>query len=66
MTQKRVRRRWPHRWGIAKVPPDASTEFDDAAYDGGVSGGAYTRHIVLAAVVIALVAGLWAWASGQG
>jgi hypothetical protein len=65
VAETRVRKRWRHRWGIARAPRDASADFDDAAYDGGVSGGAYTRHIVLAALVIAAITGLWAWAGGQ-
>ena len=57
MPRKRRRLRLP----FVRHPHDASHEFDDASYDGGVSGGAYLRHVVLAVVVIAVVAAVLRW-----
>ncbi|WP_157006284.1 hypothetical protein [Luteibacter yeojuensis] len=45
------------RLPFTRHPRDASRDFDDASYDGGMSGGAYTKHIVAGvAVLIVLVA----------
>ncbi|KAF1007871.1 MAG: hypothetical protein GAK28_01347 [Luteibacter sp.] len=45
------------RLPFVRHPRDASHDFDDASYDGGISGGPYFRHIVLAVIlVVALVA----------
>jgi hypothetical protein len=60
------RRRWPRRLRRVLRPRDASADFDDTAYDGGVSGGAYARHILLAAVLILLAAASWAWLDPHG
>jgi hypothetical protein len=57
MPRKRRRLRLP----FVRHPHDASHEFNDASYDGGVSGGAYLRHVVVAVVVIALIAALARW-----
>ena len=64
MAAKASARRWRHRLKRVMRPRDASADFDDTAYDGGVSGGAYTRHILLAALVIAALVGLWRCAGG--
>ncbi len=51
------------RLPFVRHPRDASHDYDDASYDGGgASGGAYLRHIVIAAVVLALLAALLRWA----
>lgn len=47
------------RLPFVRHPRDASHEFDDASYDGGMSGGAYTKHVVVGVVVlIVLIAAL--------
>jgi hypothetical protein len=66
MSAKPGRRRWRQHLRRVLRPRDASADFDDTAYDGGVSGGAYTRHVVLAALVVFVLAGLWAWLDGRG
>lgn len=66
MARTKGRARWQNRLSRVRRPRDASTDFDDTAYDGGVSGGAYTRHIVVAALLIAVLAALWMWLSGRG
>jgi hypothetical protein len=50
------------RLPFVRHPRDASHEFDDASYDGGVSGGAYLRHIVVGALVLAVVLACLRWA----
>lgn len=57
MPRKRRRLRLP----FVRHPHDASHEFDDASYDGGVSGGAYARHIVLAALAIIILLAIVRW-----
>lgn len=49
------------RLPFVRHPHDASHEFDDASYDGGVSGGAYLRHVIVVAVLIAIVAAILRW-----
>lgn len=49
------------RLPFVRHPRDASHEFDDASYDGGVSGGAYLRHVVVVAVVLALIGAILRW-----
>ncbi|HEY4292439.1 hypothetical protein [Luteibacter sp.] len=52
-SKRRKRLRLP----FVRHPRDASHDYDDASYDGGISGGAYLRHVViLAAILVALVA----------
>ncbi|MGN6479581.1 hypothetical protein [Luteibacter sp.] len=43
------------RLPFIRHPRDASHEFDDASYDGGVSGGAYMKHIVVAVVILIIL-----------
>jgi hypothetical protein len=43
------------RLPFVRHPRDASHEFDDASYDGGISGGAYTKHIVVAVVILIIL-----------
>jgi hypothetical protein len=43
------------RLPFVRHPRDASHEFDDASYDGGISGGAYTKHIVAAVVILIIL-----------
>jgi len=42
-------------------PRDASHDYDDASYDGGATGGAYLRHIVIVAIVLAVVVAVLHW-----
>ena len=49
------------RLPFVRHPHDASHEFDDASYDGGVSGGAYLRHVLVVAALIAIVAAILRW-----
>lgn len=56
------RRKKRFRLPFVRHPRDASHDYDDASYDGGATGGAYLRHIVIAAVAIALLAALLRWA----
>lgn len=56
------RRRKRLRLPFVRHPRDASHDYDDASYDGGVSGGPYLRHVLLAALLIAVVAVLLRWA----
>ncbi|UPG95219.1 hypothetical protein [Luteibacter aegosomatissinici] len=49
------------RLPFVRHPRDASHEFDDASYDGGVSGGAYTRHIVLFVIAAIVFAAVLRW-----
>jgi hypothetical protein len=51
-----ARRRRRSRLKSVRRPHDASHEFDDADYDGGVSGGHFL-HVVIGAVV-AIIVGL--------
>ncbi|GAA0910679.1 hypothetical protein KR767_03535 [Luteibacter anthropi] len=46
------------RLPFVRHPRDASQEFDDASYDGGISGGSYLRHVVLAVVILTILAGV--------
>lgn len=50
------------RLPFIRHPRDASHEFDDASYDGGVSGGSYTRHIIIAALIVIVLLALLRWA----
>lgn len=43
------------RLPFVRHPRDASHDFDDASYDGGASGGAYLRHIIVVAVLLAVI-----------
>ena len=49
------------RLPLIRHPRDASHDFNDASYDGGVSGGAYTKHIVIAALVLIVLAAIARW-----
>jgi hypothetical protein len=55
----RKRRRLP----FVRRPHDASHEYDDASYDGGVSGGPYLRHIVIGVVVLIVIVTIVRWAT---
>ncbi|NID17210.1 hypothetical protein [Luteibacter yeojuensis] len=50
------KRRKRLRLPFVRHPRDASHDFDDASYDGGTSGGAYLRHVVILAIVLAAIA----------
>ena len=50
------------RLPFVRHPRDASHDFNDASYDGGVSGGAYLRHIVVAVVLVVVVVSVLRWA----
>jgi hypothetical protein len=49
------------RLPFIRHPRDASHEFDDASYDGGISGGAYARHLVVGAIVLIVILALLRW-----
>ncbi len=49
------------RLPFVRHPRDASRDYDDASYDGGVSGGAYTRHVIVAAIALAVIAAVLRW-----
>ncbi|WP_285406637.1 hypothetical protein [Luteibacter sp. ME-Dv--P-043b] len=51
------------RLPFVRRPRDAKGDFDDANYDGGVSGGAYLRHIVMVAVLLVVIAGILRWST---
>jgi len=55
-------RRRKFRLPFVRHPHDASHEYDDASYDGGVSGGAYLRHVVMAVVVVIVLSVVVRWA----
>ncbi|MGE7139269.1 hypothetical protein ACQKIE_16705 [Luteibacter sp. NPDC031894] len=55
------KRRKRLRLPFVRHPRDASHDYDDASYDGGVSGGAYLRHVVMVAAVVIAVAALLRW-----
>ena len=50
------------RLPFVRRPHDASHEYDDASYDGGVSGGPYLRHIVIGAAIVIAIIALLRWA----
>jgi len=50
------------RLPFVRHPRDASHDYDDASYDGGVSGGPYLRHVVVIVVVVAVIAAILRWA----
>ncbi|QWT18843.1 hypothetical protein KPL74_13945 [Bacillus sp. NP157] len=56
--------RKPRRFRLPFVrhPRDASHDYNDASYDGGVSGGAYTRHIVIGVIVVVTLVAVLRWA----
>jgi len=54
----RKRRRLP----FVRHPRDASHDYDDASYDGGVSGGPYLRHIVIGVTLAVIVGAILRWA----
>lgn len=56
-TKRRKRLRLP----FVRHPHDASHEYDDASYDGGVSGGAYLRHVLIVVIVLAAIAAILRW-----
>jgi len=56
-----AKRRKRLRLPFVRHPRDASHDYDDASYDGGVSGGAYLRHVVIVAVLLAVVAAILRW-----
>ncbi|WP_413624218.1 hypothetical protein [Luteibacter sp. Lutesp34] len=58
MTPKRRKRL---RLPFVRHPRDASHDYDDASYDGGATGGAYLRHIVIVAIVLAVVVAALHW-----
>lgn len=43
------------RLPFVRHPRDATHDFDDASYDGGASGGAYLRHIVVVVVLLGVI-----------
>lgn len=49
------------RLPFVRRPHDASHEYDDASYDGGVSGGPYLRHIVTGVVVLIFIIAILRW-----
>jgi hypothetical protein len=49
------------RLPFVRHPRDASHDFNDASYDGGVSGGAYLRYVILIAIVLGLIGALLHW-----
>lgn len=51
------------RLPFVRHPRDATRDFDDASYDGGVSGGAYLRHIMVVAALLALVGLILRWST---
>jgi len=55
------KRRKRLRLPFVRHPRDASHDYDDASYDGGVSGGAYLRHVVILAIALILVIALLRW-----
>jgi hypothetical protein len=57
------RRKKRLRLPFVRHPRDASHEYDDASYDGGVSGGRYLRHVVAVAAAIILLVALLRWAT---
>jgi hypothetical protein len=56
MPRPRSRRRL--RLPFVRRPRDASHDYDDASYDGGVSGGPYVRHILWGAALLIIVLAL--------
>jgi len=50
------------RLPFVRHPRDASHDYDDASYDGGVSGGPYLRHIVIGVAVVVVVVAILRWA----
>jgi hypothetical protein len=50
------------RLPFVRHPRDASHEFDDASYDGGVSGGAYLRHVVVVVALLIAIGSILRWA----
>lgn len=57
MPKRRKRLRLP----FVRHPRDASHDYDDASYDGGVSGGAYLRHVLMVAIALAVIAAILRW-----
>lgn len=49
------------RLPFVRHPRDASHEYDDASYDGGVSGGPYLRHIVTGVVILIAIVAILRW-----
>jgi hypothetical protein len=49
------------RLPFVRHPRDASHDYDDASYDGGVSGGSYLRHIVAGVVILVIVVAILRW-----
>jgi hypothetical protein len=49
------------RLPFVRHPRDAKGDFDDASYDGGVSGGAYLRHIMVVSVLLGAIAVILRW-----
>ncbi|WP_426285577.1 hypothetical protein [Luteibacter sp. E-22] len=56
-----VKRRKRLRLPFVRHPRDASHDYDDASYDGGASGGAYLRHVLIVVLVLAVVAAIARW-----
>jgi hypothetical protein len=56
-SKRRKRLRLP----FVRHPRDASHDYDDASYDGGVSGGAYLRHVLIVVVAVAVIAAILRW-----
>lgn len=56
-SKRRKRLRLP----FVRHPRDASHDYDDASYDGGVSGGAYLRHVLMVAIALAVIAAILRW-----
>ncbi|MEZ2419294.1 hypothetical protein [Luteibacter sp. RCC_6_2] len=56
-----AKRRKRLRLPFVRHPRDASHDYDDASYDGGVSGGAYLRHVLIVVLALAVVAALARW-----
>jgi hypothetical protein len=49
------------RLSFVRHPRDASHDYDDASYDGGVSGGPYLRHVVAGVVILIVVVAILRW-----
>lgn len=49
------------RLPFVRHPRDASHEYDDASYDGGVSGGPYLRHIVIGVLIVIVIIAIARW-----
>lgn len=55
------KRRKRLRLPFVRHPRDASHDYDDASYDGGASGGAYLRHVLMVVIALAVIAAILRW-----